>query len=92
MGEQQEVKYNGEIPHLAELSNDCIVKFRKNRLAYINHCIAANRGKSAAARTNIMTIAECMDVNLLQEVKEDELDLTGEENAAEIDEKLNHSV
>ncbi len=72
---------NGEIPHLAELSDDRLVSFKKERLLYKADLEAANRNKTGNARTIMRTVAQCIDANLLNEIKE-ELQLP--ENISEV--------
>ncbi len=57
-GEKFKTFTNGEIPHLAELS-------------YKADLEAANRNKTGNARTNMRTVAQCTNANLLNEIKEE---------------------
>jgi hypothetical protein len=52
---------NGEIPHLAELSDDRLVSFKKERLQYKADLEAANRNKTENARTNMRTVAQSIE-------------------------------
>lgn len=74
------------IPRLVSLSKAAIVKFKKEYEEYQRDLEAANRDKSAQQRTNLRKLNECIDQDLLEEVKE-QIDETyyDEEEEGELD-------
>jgi hypothetical protein len=85
MAEEKVRKFtNGEIPHLVGLSDTRIVSFKKERIQYKSDLGAVNRNNTGNTRTENY-IAQCIDANLLNEIKE-ELEL--EENISDLDSAL----